>query len=120
MRFHATLFAVAALLSVGPAVAQKGKMPIDTVLSLDGTCDFRIDGQKLECENKLLYTKFTNHRIAITGLPTLLGAVDFSGGKDIQPVPGNYLLTVDKLVLSGGTVVPADGFAMWTCAPTVI
>jgi hypothetical protein len=25
-----------------------------------------------------------------------------SGGKDIQPAPGNYLLTVDKLILSGG------------------
>ena len=109
MRFHATLFAVAALLSVGPAVAQKGKMPIEIPWSrstarLTFVSTVRNSSPKNQAS---FYTKFTNHRIAITGLPTLLGAVDFSGGKDIQPVPGNYLLTVDKLVLSGGTVVPS-------------
>jgi len=110
MRLPAIMHGIAALLSAFPAAAQKGQSPVDTVVMLEGACDFRVDDKKIECDSKLLYTKFTNHRVAITALPSLLGGVDFSGGKDIQPAPGNYLLTVDKLILSGGTVVPADGF----------
>jgi len=82
----------------------KDKLSIDTLVS------FRIDGQKLECEGKMLYATFTSHRVQINALPKLLAAVAFSGGKDIQPEPEHYQLTVDRLILSGGTVVPADGF----------
>jgi len=104
MHFSAILIAGAALLSAVPAVS------IDTLVLLDGECDFRIDGQKLECAGKTVYTTFTNRRVEISALPTLLAAVAFSGGKDIQLEPGSYQLTVDRLILSGGTVVPADGF----------
>ena len=110
MHFSAILIAGAALLSTVPAVAKKGEILIDTLVLLDGECDFRIDGQKLECEGKAVYTTFTNHRAEIGAFPTLLAAAAFSGGKDIQPEPGSYQLTVDRLILSGGTVVPADGF----------
>jgi hypothetical protein len=110
MRVSEILIAVAALLSSLPDAAAKSKNPIDTLVMLGGECDFRVDGQKLECGSKLIYTKFTNKRVAFTALPTLLGAVDFSGGKDLQPVPESYMLTVDHLVLSGGTSVVADGF----------
>jgi hypothetical protein len=110
MRHSAILMVLAALLSAGPAAAQKIKNPIETVVILDGECDFRINDQKLECEGKLIYTKFANHRVAFTGLPTILAGVDFSGAKDVQPVPESYMLTVDRLILSGGTIVAADGF----------
>ena len=110
MRHSAIPMVLAALLSSASAAAQKSKNPIHTVVILDGECDFRIDGQKLECDGKLVYTKFANHRVAFTGFPTLLAGVDFSGGRDIQPVPESYMLTVDHLILSGGTIVAADGF----------
>jgi hypothetical protein len=93
-----------------PRLLKKAKIRFETVVILDGECDFRINGEKLECEGKLIYTKFANHRVAFTGLPTLLAAVDFSGAKDIQPVPESYMLTVDRLILSGGNIVAADGF----------
>lgn len=90
--------------------AQNGDLPLETVVSLDGSCDFKIDGKNLECESKLAYTHFTNGRTQINVLPKVLGAVAFSGGKDLQPKPEYYFLTVDRLILSGGTVVSADGF----------
>jgi hypothetical protein len=109
IRFYSTLIAGAALLSAVPAVGKKG-ISIYTLVLLEGECDFRIDSQKLECAGKTVYTTFTNHRVEISALPTLLAAVAFSDGKNIQPEPGSYQLTVDRLVLSGSTVVPADGF----------
>jgi hypothetical protein len=92
------------------ALAQNGDLPPGTVVSLDGSCDFKIGDKNFECEGKLAYTHFTNGRTQINVLPKALGAVAFSGGKDLQPKPEYYFLTVDRLILSGGTVVPADGF----------
>jgi len=89
--------------------AQDGDIPPGTVVSLDGSCDFKIDGKNFACEGKLAYQHFTNGRTQINVLPKVLGAVAFSGGKDLQPRPEYYFLTVDRLILSGGTVVPADG-----------
>jgi hypothetical protein len=57
-----------------------------------------------------LHGHFTNGRTQINVLPKVLGAVAFSGGKDLQLKPEYYFLTVDRLFLSGGTFVPADGF----------
>jgi hypothetical protein len=91
------------------ASAQKGDIPPGTVVTLNGSCDFKIGGKNFECEDKLAYAHFTNGRTQINVLPKLLGAVAFSGGKDLRPKPEYYFLTVDRLVLSGGTVVPADG-----------
>jgi hypothetical protein len=82
---------------------------VETLVLLDGSSDFRIDGKQLECENKLCYATFKNRRVQINAVPKLLGAVAFSGGKDLQLEPGHYQLTVDRLILAGGTVVPADG-----------
>src|ERR1019366_4998598 len=90
--------------------AQNGDIPPGTVVSLDGSCDFKINSKKLECENKLAYIMHENGRVQINVLPKLLGAVAFSGGKDLRPKPEYYFLTVDRLILSGGTIVPADGF----------
>jgi hypothetical protein len=92
------------------ASAQNGDLPPGTVVSLDGSCDFKIGGKNFECEGKLAYTHFTNGRTQINVLPKVLGAVAFSGGKDLQLKPEYYFLTVDRLILSGGTIVPADGF----------
>jgi hypothetical protein len=92
------------------ASAQNGDLPPGTVVSLDGSCDFKIGGKNFECEGKLAYMHFTNGRTQINVLPKVLGAVAFSGGKDLQLKPEYYFLTVDRLILSGGTVVPADGF----------
>jgi hypothetical protein len=89
------------------ASVQNGDIPI---VSLDGSCDFKIDGKNFECEGKLAYGHFTNGRTQINVLPKILGAVGFSGGKDLQLKPEYYFLTVDRLFLSGGTFVPADGF----------
>jgi hypothetical protein len=101
-RFHATS---------AKCPIQSGDIPPDTVIvSLDGSCDFKIDGKNFECESKLAYAHYTNGRTQINVLPKVLGAVAFSGGKDLQPKPEYYLLTVDRLILSGGTVVAADGF----------
>jgi hypothetical protein len=83
---------------------------IDTIVFADGECDFQVNGQKLECDGKLVYTTYTNHEVAFTALPKVLGVVEFSGGKDVQPTLETYSLTVDRLILSGGTVVMADGF----------
>lgn len=90
--------------------AENGDLPPGTVVSLDGSCDFKIGGKNFECEGKLAYMHFTNGRTQINVLPKVLGAVAFSGGKDLQIKPEYYFLTVDQLILSGGTVVPADGF----------
>jgi hypothetical protein len=92
------------------APAQNRDLPPGTVVSLDGSCDFKIDGKNFECEGKLAYMHFTNGRTQINVLPKVLGAVAFSGGKDLQLKPEYYFLTVDRLFLSGGTFVPADGF----------
>jgi hypothetical protein len=101
-RFHATS---------AKCPIQSGDIPPDTVIvSLDGSCDFKIDGKNFECESKLAYAHYTNGRTQINVLPKVLGAVAFSGGKDLQPKPEYYFLTVDRLILSGGTIVPADGF----------
>jgi hypothetical protein len=89
--------------------AKKADLLVDTLVSLDGNCDFRIDGKQLECENKLAYMTFKNKRVQINACPKLLGAVAFSGGQDLQLVPEHYQLTVDRLIIAGGTVVPADG-----------
>ncbi len=85
-------------------------LPPGTVVSLDGSCDFKIGGKNFECEGKLAYMHFTNGRTQVNVLPKVLGAVAFSGGKDLQLKPEYYFLTVDRLILSGGTIVPADGF----------
>jgi hypothetical protein len=90
--------------------AQNGDIPPGTIVSLDGSCDFKIDGKNFECERKLAYGHFTNGRTQINVLPKVLGAVAFSGGRDLQLKPEYYFLTVDRLFLSGGTFVPADGF----------
>jgi hypothetical protein len=90
--------------------AQNGDIPPGTIVSLDGSCDFKIDGKNFECERKLAYGHFMNGRTQINVLPKVLGAVAFSGGKDLQLKPEHYFLTVDRLFLSGGTFVPADGF----------
>ncbi len=90
--------------------AQNGDLPPGTVVSLDGSCDFKIDGKNFECEGKLAYIHFINGRTQINVCPKVLGGVAFSGGKDLQPKPEYYFLTVDRLILSGGTIVPADGF----------
>jgi hypothetical protein len=50
-----------------------------------------------------------NGRTQINVFPKLLGAAAFSGGKDLQPKPEFYFLTVDRLIVSGGTIIPADG-----------
>lgn len=92
------------------APSQNGDFPSATVVSIDGSCDFKIDGKSLECESKLTYTMFENGRVQFNVLPKLLGAVAFSGGKDQRPTQEFYFLTVDRLFLSGGTAVPADGF----------
>jgi hypothetical protein len=92
------------------ASTQNRDLPPGTVVSLDGSCDFKIDGKNFECEGKLAYMHFTNGRTQINVLPKVLGAVAFSGGKDLQIKPEYYFLTVDRLFLSGGTFVPADGF----------
>jgi hypothetical protein len=95
---------------VGKASAQKNDFLSSTVVSIDGSCDFKIDGKSLECESKLAYLMFENGRVQINVLPKLLGAVAFSGGKDQRLTPEFYFLTVHRLFLSGGTAVPADGF----------
>lgn len=92
-----------------PAPNSNGDILVETLVSLDGSSDFRIDGKQLECENKLAYLTFKNRRVQFNAVPKLLGAVAFSGGKDLQLLPGHYQLTVDRIILSGGTVVPADG-----------
>jgi hypothetical protein len=89
---------------------QNGDIPPGTIVSLDGSCDFKLDGKNFECERKLAYGHFTNGRTQINVLPKVLGAVAFSGGKDLQLKPEYYFLTVDRLFISGGTFVPADGF----------
>jgi hypothetical protein len=99
---------LAFLVSSTPSSAENG-LKIDTVVIADGDCDFRVNGQKLECESKFLYTTFKNHRVAFSALPKVLAVVDFSGEHDIQPTPETYALTVDRLILSGGTIVQADG-----------
>jgi len=95
----------------GSASAKEGVKldKIDTIVMADGECDFHVDGRKQECDSKFIYTTYANHRIAFTALPKMLRVVDFSGGKDIQPTPETYSLTVDRLILSGGTIVSADG-----------
>jgi hypothetical protein len=93
-----------------PTPTSSGGLLVETVVLLDGSPDFRIDGKQLECENKLSYATFKNRRVQINALPKLLGAVAFSGGKDLQLQPEHYQLTVDRIILSGGNVVPADGF----------
>jgi hypothetical protein len=69
------------------ASAQNGDIPPGTIVSLDGSCDFKIDGKSFECESKLAYGHFTNGRTQINVLPKILGAVAFSGGKDLQLKP---------------------------------
>lgn len=91
------------------ASSRERDLPPGTIVSLDGSCDFKIDGKNFECERKLAYGHFTNGRTQINVLPKVLGAVAFSGGKDMRLKPEYYFLTVDRLFLSGGTFVPADG-----------
>ncbi len=63
------------------ASTQNRDLPPGTVVSLDGSCDFKIDGKNFECEGKLAYMHSTNGRTQINVLPKVLGAVAFSGGK---------------------------------------
>jgi hypothetical protein len=98
-----------ALMNGFPAFAQKNKSLIETMVFLNGQCDFRVDGQKLDCDDKMVYAKTRNQRMEISAFPTLLVVAAFSGGKDINDDPEHYFLTVDRLILSGGTSVPADG-----------
>ncbi|CAJ0878932.1 hypothetical protein AMST5_03013 [freshwater sediment metagenome] len=92
-----------------PAFAQKNNGLVDTMVFLNGQCDFRVNGQKLDCDEKMVYAKTPTQRIQISAFPTLLVVAAFSGGKDINDDPEHYFLTVDRLILSGGTSVPADG-----------
>lgn len=93
-----------------PGNSQKGEAFIKTMVLLEGKCEFRVDDRRLDCDDKMSYATFANHRVQINALPTVLGAAAFSGGKDMQFDPEHYYLTVDRLILSGGTPVKADGF----------
>ncbi len=57
------------------ASAQNGDIPPGTIVTLDGNCDFKIDGKNFECEDKLAYGHFTDGRTQINVLPKILGAV---------------------------------------------
>ena len=48
-------------------------IPIDTLVSLDSECSFRIDNQKLDCDGKMVYATFKNHRMQIDALPKVAG-----------------------------------------------
>ena len=104
---HILLVAAVSLLPL-PALAQK--LLIRTLVLIDGQCDFRIDNKPLKCEGHLAYQEFTNHRIEIAAFPEMIGGAAFGGGKDLQIKPESYFLTVDRMILSGGTIAPADGF----------
>ncbi|MGA7384317.1 MAG: hypothetical protein WBW81_06390, partial [Methylocella sp.] len=88
---------------------QNGDLPPGTVVSLDGSCDFKIGGKNFECDSKLAYMHFTNGRTQINVLPKILGAVAFSGGKDLQPKPEYYFLTDSSS--AEGRSFPPMGFA---------
>jgi hypothetical protein len=100
--------AILALLSTGATSARD--LPIKTLVTISGECAFRVDHQKRECGDKLIYSNFRNHRVAIDVLPKVLKIAGFSGGRDLQLEPEHYHLTVDRITLSGGTIIGADGF----------
>src|SRR5215203_5342201 len=71
-----------------------------TLVSMTGRCDrFSIGTIELSC-NKIAYMHVPKTGRTSFNIPHENGALGLSGGRDIQPTPENYVLSVDS-VLNG-------------------
>jgi hypothetical protein len=86
-------------------------IPPQTIVKIPGYCEFSVDGRQYDCERVILYMHFPFGRTQINVLPHVLGAVAFSGGRDLQIRATDYFLYVDKIIISSNAVA-ADGFCI--------
>jgi hypothetical protein len=56
--------AILALLSTGATSARD--LPIKTLVTISGECDFRVDHQKLECGDKPIYSNCARIELRLT------------------------------------------------------
>jgi hypothetical protein len=82
----------------------------DIMRMIEGRCELKVNSKPLECDGKLMYIMLKNHRVEFAIFPKLMASLFFGGGRDMQLELEHYQLTVDRLVMAGGTTVPADGY----------